>query len=248
MQEGMLMQQQKKGGGNWPLPPLSEFRRYYDTPGDGFAGWYGILPSSEFMTNIEFQALCGTNYFWNTGAVSTPWFKFYLDGKILFSHLFPICSGMTWGDLDRQGLARGGDDGKVIVYKGNRYLVRLWRAAVEDSVRMNDLSERPSPPFETGSEWHRLMLNLTQATTLRGDRGVGDTPWANYTARDMLGPDSNGYTWFLNELTVPDGRVGRIQIPALNNTSDMSYVFMEAPDLPQYAAGRWWRPVLELLP
>ena len=113
------------------------------------AGYFGTVTASKLFTGTELANAVGITQ----GIVQhddTPWLKFYLDGKILFTPMKPIRNSISWNTL----LSSNCVYGNKMVDKGElKFKVRLLKGIVTD-VYNSTLAQ-----FHY-SEWNRLILPI----------------------------------------------------------------------------------------
>jgi len=218
-----------------PAPNLSEFVGYYQDPNDNsrLAGWYGVVPSSEFLTATELDALVSANGVGQSTGMDDGWLKFHLDGKTLYTPKKPTRTNATAAQFDTLM-------NKTITVKGKRYLVRHWNVTLPTDVVSVPYASMAS--YYTKSDYRRLMLNLLAAGTGNHNGQEGGN-WANYTLSD-IGMGTNE----ISRLTTASNKrvvsaIGTLY--QLTVMGDGTFV-ADTIDVPSPYIG--WRPVLELLP
>ncbi len=194
--------------------------------GDFRDGYFGTLTMSEMFTDTELHALLspgGTRP--NT---ATKWFKFALDGKILFTPNSSMSTSVTWDNLNQKNLVFGfnGPNPPAQVEKnGHRFAVRLFTGTNNPTETMSS-SGRPTDK----SEWDRLIYRIVQ-----GQVATEGPKWDDYA---HSGTDSaNGSAAFLMQDlgSVASSRVSR----GGNGVNGIT-------SAPATNPGHW-RPVLELI-
>lgn len=255
MLESLLQGQVSANNPGLPIPPLSEFKAYYDHPDeDKFVGYYGIYGYQAMTSTANLIQMCELNGIATSRVAFPNWFKFFIDGKIIYTTHVPIASGMSWEDLNQRGLVYGG---KIIRLGGKNYKVRLFKTLADD---VDSLVLPTSPaldnykPFYTeGSEYNRTILNCCKDSPQPGEREPGSPAWDIYTGGMLAGLAQNNfslsYVWMQEELVHFDGRKGRLQRPSLNVTNSIAHAWFNDPNPanPAFKAGSCWRPVLELV-
>lgn len=252
MLESLLQGQVSANNPGLPIPPLSEFKNYYDQSEEGkFVGYYGMLGNAAYITTDRLISECKLTGI-ATNEVRFPNFlKFYIDGKIIAFPQQPIASGMTWEDLNNRGLVYGE---KIIDMAGGKWKVRLFKTLPGDadsfSLKESDTLVNNTPFFTVGSEYNRTILNCCTDSQQPGERKPGEAPWENFKAVSYLGISSNSkslsYVWMQEEFKHTDGRKGRIQRPSLNVTDRLSHFwFFDTGGIQGKSC--LWRPVLELI-
>lgn len=242
------------GWGPWPKPSNTDLSDWYETP-DGFAALYKFQTYSSFdLQTQNLINLCGLNSTMKPMVINPLWRKFYLDGWILYTPVFPIGNGSLWEEIFAAGC---GDGQKVISYGGATYAVELWSIKKGNgTITEQTLANRATPGYSSGSDYNRTLLNLCNDTPLLGDREPGTPAWGangnggNITSAVMMGKNHNipynSYTWMRNYCIVDGSGEGGAQRPALNVSDNVAYTWYEL-DNPQFRVGRTWRPVLRRL-
>lgn len=254
MLESMLVQGKEEAGSNkpFPVPPLSEFKAYYDHPDeDKFVGYYGIYGYTDVINTASLISLCGLSGIATQRVAYPNWFKFFIDGKIIYTSHVPIASDVTWDTLNDLGLVYGS---KIISISGKKYKVRLFKTLPGDAdsykLPRTPALDNNKPFYTEGSEYNRTILNCCKNSPQPGERAPGSPPWDIYTG-EMLSGTAPGnfvlsYTWMQEEFFHYDGRKGRIQRPSLNVTANISHAwFFDRGEVAAYSCT--WRPVLELV-
>lgn len=160
----------------------------------------------------------------------TEWFKFYLDGKILYMPVKPITYGVNFNQL----AAVGATTGKDITYRGYTFRVRLPKALGAHGTPGQQAGVDASNT--QGSEWNRTMYHVT-ANVFASQQGPN---WETLTD-DQLGivSGNNGYqsmcsdAWFNGSF--------------YHQTREGPYFYLGAASASYAPATLGWRPVLELV-
>ena len=207
--------------------------------GDKSAGFYGEVPSSQFITGTALASRMGITM--GTAQNDTePWLKFNLDGKILFIAKKPFRHTISWDHINSVGAVYGN---KTVNISGKTYKVRLIKGAAIDPADWNATDKSA-----IGSEWNRLILPITdlaenQAWRYPAYAGTNVPDWGiRYSYSDIVTRDGggNGYlTWCQEAITT----VGGYRI--IRGGGDASNVGSIGSNNGSYTHG--WRPVLELV-
>lgn len=158
-------------------PGMSQFVGYYEDPMDStrLAGYYGLIPSSDFLTAAELDTLVGADGVGQSTGMDDGWFKFYLDGKVLYTPKRPTRHNANAAQFDTLM-------GKTITVKGKQYLVRHWNITVPPTQSV--VPYTTASDYYTRSDYRRLMLNLL-ASNAGNHTGQEGSAWANYTLADL---------------------------------------------------------------
>lgn len=135
----------------------SEFKDIWGTPGsakliagDGEAGYFGVVPSSQLITGDALASMVGistgTSQFSYEG-----WLKFAYQGKIQFVAKKPIRNSISWNRINSANCIYGD---KTVTIGGLTYKVRLMRGA------NNDPAGGYKGSVNHNSEWNKLMLPI----------------------------------------------------------------------------------------
>lgn len=192
--------------------------------GDFRDGYFGTLTLSEMFTDTELITLLNPGG--TRSAQVTKWFKFALDGKILFYPDGAISTNVTWNVLNQRNLVFGfaGQNPPAQVEKnGHRFAARLMIGTNNPSEIMAAVSARPTDK----SEWDRLIYR-----TIVGQIANEGPKWDDWTAQQVNGSSAVIMQDLGTSASVRITR-GSPAATAISTISDTS-------------AGHW-RPVLELI-
>ena len=203
------------------------------------AGYFGTVPSSEFISGEALAAEVGVSQ--GTAQHSNvDWFKFAYEGEILFRPMRAIRHSVTWNALDVAGCIYGNT---TITIDGLTYRVRLMRGALTNPSNYTD-PDRGA----IGSEWNQLMLPIHERAADQSwnypqyagpnvpNWGIGLTDWDLLT-HNSLGDGSD--VWCQEArggLTV-----NRVTRGGLGVSNSRSFYIMDD------GSSRGWAPVLELI-
>lgn len=211
--------------------------------------FYGEVPAAEFPFTSSLYSRFGTP---NRQNPDTPWLKFGIDGKLLFTPKLSIASGISWSSLYASGMVYGTTDtgpnnngtpttqNAAITISNMVFKVRLWSM-------FNGVAKLPYTGNYTkrtemiGSEWSRLMPNISSKTGYGNQEGP---KWAAYDEVNDLGFAGTSGTGGLG--------IGQEFVDANDGAKRSTSMFQDffstgAPiitDVGNYIA---WRPVLELV-
>ncbi len=166
--------------------------------GDESHGFYGEVPSSEFITGDALASAIGL-----TAGVSqfsdTPWLKYSLNDEIIFIPKKPIRHSVSWENIYQAGAVYGTNDFGLNPYGGNRtqdamvtidgfdFKVTLLKGANVDPA-----------PNTTGfdvawthdSEWNKLLYPVHSGVHTESSNPSNPSEpynqWASYSDDDLL--------------------------------------------------------------
>lgn len=117
------------------------------------AGFYGEVPTRDFITGDELAAKIGL-----TSGISQfsdePWLKFSYMGKVEFVAKKPFRHSVSWNDINAVNAVFGN---RTIDIGGKTYKIRLMKGKTEG--KQND-SSACEGTINHRSEWNRLMLPI----------------------------------------------------------------------------------------
>lgn len=246
----------------------------YEYPDGRHTRYLGRVPDTELFTPQEvadtFVAPTGANI--TVHYPTTEWFKYELDGDIVYIPMKPLFGGLSYNQLKTSNVVnRSGDHlakvpanakgnykagvhpfyrNKVITKDGRAYAVRMIKGANIDGPL----------PFTTGlsddasthdSEWNRMMYNLTETTIL--PINVGDShasqrgpKWDSNSAANMV-VENNGanlrYT-YCPELTIE----GNVPKGIYRGCYGVSIRGRQGNGIDALETVMGFRPMLKLLP
>jgi hypothetical protein len=119
--------------------------------GDMAAGYFGAVPSAEFITGDSLCSLIGLSAGTSQHS-TTDWLKFAFEDKVLFVAKKPIRCGLSWDNINAANAVYGG---RTVEIGGLTYKIRLIRGAATDPSQYSD-TDRGA----IGSEWNNLILPL----------------------------------------------------------------------------------------
>ena len=164
--------------------------------GDMEAGFYGEVPTSDFITGDGLCSLAGITA--GTSQYSNePWLKFSYLGETVFVSKKPIRYNISWSNINSAGCVFGG---KTVTIKGQRYKVTLLKGKTEG--KQNDTSAN-SGSILHNSMWNRLMgqvhENAPSNWSVPGNMESTLVNWGiNYTDADLVMHRNYGngsYSW-----------------------------------------------------
>lgn len=203
------------------------------------AGFYGEVPTSEFITGDELarriSLAAGTSQFSNGS-----WLKFSYLGKIEFIAKKPFRHSISWNDINNVGVAFGN---RTIKIGDHTYKIRLMKGKTEGK---QDDSSSNDGSINHGSEWNKLILPIHQKAPSNWNyKDNVNSPTENwnvgYTDKDLLTNTSGGngsWSWCQEYGESTRYRLHRGSYSVSASSSDG----------PSNASGYCgWRPVLELV-
>ena len=117
------------------------------------AGFYGEVPTSEFITGDELARRIGLTA--GTSQFSTePWLKFSYMGKVEFVAKKPFRHSIPWDNINAVNAVFGN---RTIDINGFTYKVRLIKGKTEG--KQSD-SNSAKGDISKGSEWNKLILPI----------------------------------------------------------------------------------------
>ena len=216
------------------LGGVEVFTTFEGIAGDGNHGFYGEIPTSQFITGNALATAIGLTA--GTAINSTqPWLKFALNGKTLYVAKKHFRHTLSWNNINGAGAVYGT---KTVAIGGKTYKVRLLKTSLIDPM---------SDPFDwaevIGSEWNKLMHPIhVKAGTQNWKRNQGVDPdvpnWGiNYTDSDL---ETNVYTSWCQE------KQGTNYVSRGHPSIDFDASSVSS-NPPSFASDRGWRPCLELV-
>lgn len=216
------------------------------------AGFYGEVPTSEFITGDELARMVGLTS--GTSQYSNePWLKFSYLGKIEFISKKTFRYNFPCDDLVNKHLVYGD---RIIKINDNNYKIRLIKGKTEG--KQNDTTHNFGSIYHN-SEWNRLILPIHKNAPDKWESkynvssSTDMVSWnINYTSRDLnlleekdsltYRPFLFGYSTYCQELYESADGVFRT---ARGFGTDPS----EATDMITVIGldDGGWRPVLELI-
>lgn len=201
------------------------------------AGYFGTVPSSQFITGNSLASMIGLS----AGTIlnsSTDWLKFAYNGKILFSPMKPIRYNLSWNDINSANAVNGS---KTVSIGGLTYKIRLWRGAENTPANYVD-----SDKDAIGSEWNKLMLPIHEKAPsswlYNGFAGTTED-WGINFSDSNLGVNKNytvgSYTWCQERRS--DNTTNRIL------RGNLGVEYSSALDAQSVSTDFGWRPVLEVI-
>lgn len=203
------------------------------------AGFYGEVPTSEFITGDELARKIGLTA-GKSQFSNEPWLKFSYLGKTEFIAKKPFRHSISWNNINVANAVFGN---RTIKIGDNTYKIRLPKGKNEG--KQNDSSSYTGSILHN-SEWNRLMLPIHQkAPSNWAYKGNVKSPTENwnvgYTDADLFTHMNAGngvFSWCQEYGESTSFRLFR----------DGAGVSSAGSNTPSYSDSNYgWRPVLELV-
>lgn len=215
-----------------------------------YTEFYGEVANSAMPTVAALRAILG-----NIGAAintTTPWLKFGIDGRLLYTPKKPISQATGWSAIYSAGCVWGTNDTglfnngtprnqyRTIVLNGVTYKIALWNCLQPGLGKLPYTGSYEGRTEMLGSDWMRLFPNIVSATvtTQEGPK------WETYNATTDLGllgtTDPAGLQLAREQISANDGLARAITLGPRIITTGAPVI----TDVQSYLA---WRPVLEVV-
>lgn len=210
----------------------------YEYPDGRHTRYMGRVDDTEFFTPQEvMEAIVGdSGITYQIPYSTTQWFKYQLDGDIVYVPMKPLANHISYNELKSLGVVnRSGDHlarvpantvgnykagikadyrSKIIHKDGRAYVVRMIKGLNQDGPMLPYVVNDSDNAWTHDSEWNRMFYNLARQTILPA--GIGDNhasqkgpKWEFISAADLV-VENNGsdarYT-LAPELTIESGVV-----------------------------------------
>lgn len=203
------------------------------------AGFYGEVPTSEFITGDELARLIGLTA-GKSQFSNEPWLKFSYLGKTEFIAKKPFRHSVSWDNINAVNAVFGN---RTIKIGDNTYKIRLLKGKTEG--KQNDSSSY-NGNINYNSELNKLMLPIHKKAPSNWKAPANvNSPTENwnvgYTDADLLTQNNNGngsYCWCQEYGHSTGFRLVR----GGDDVSDSSSTYPN-----NYLSFLGWRPVLELI-
>ena len=216
------------------LGGVEVFTTFEGIAGDENHGFYGEIPTSQFITGNALATAIGLTA--GTAINSTqPWLKFALNGKTLYVAKKHFRHTISWNNINAVGAVYGT---KTVAIGGKTYKVRLLKTSLIDP-----MSDPLNWAEVIGSEWNKLMhpIHVKVGTqNWSSNQGVDpDVPnWGiNYTDADL---ETNVYASRCQEKQGTQV-IGR-GFPSIDRDASSA-----GKGSLSFTSGIGWRPCLELV-
>lgn len=160
------------------------------------AGFYGEVPTSDFVTGSGLCSLAGITE--GVGQYSNdPWLKFSYRNETVFVSKKPIRHSISWNHINSKGCVFGT---KIVTIKGQKYKVTLLKGKTEG--KQSDTSAREGT-INHNSMWNKLMgqIHVNATSNWKSPNNMESTlvNWGiNYYDFDLITNRSYGngqYSW-----------------------------------------------------
>lgn len=205
------------------------------------AGWFGEVPSSDFITGDALAKLVGITA--GTSRYSNePWLKFAYKDSVLLVSKKSIRYRISWDDINEANCVYGD---KIVTIKDRKYKIMLMRGIGEDVQPNPKTFNRASYGSAChNSMWNKLMLPIHQKAPSSWEYTDNvQSPTENwnvgYTDADLCTITGNGgYSW-CQEM------VYKSSYYSLRGFDGVSYADAYSSDTIDNRDG--WRPCLQLI-
>lgn len=152
------------------------------------AGWFGEVPSSDFITGSELSNLTGIK----GGSLSVNdvvWLKFAYNGNVLLISKKCIRRNVIWADINGWNCV---DGSRTLTIKGKRYRIMLMKGCTAEfnNRTYNSFSDLDDRELYINSMWNKLMLPIHENAPDKWYKGdpvnIPTDDWnVNYTNSDL---------------------------------------------------------------
>jgi len=174
-------------------------------------GFFGEVTPSEFITGDALASAIGLTAGTSQNS-TTPWLKFYIDGKIVYVPKKTLRHSCAWYDIYKVGAVYGDDttglspagvpvvqDASVII-GSDTFKVMLIKGANSNTVTDEYGYDVAA---SHGSEWNRLFYNICIADYSGGQKASQEGgQWAEYTDDDLgahYRTNNGRYSWCIEQ-------------------------------------------------
>lgn len=207
--------------------------------GNEEAGFYGEVPTSQFITGDELAKRIGLT----AGIIqysNEPWLKFSYMGIVEFVAKKPFRYKISWTSINNANAVYGD---KQIEINGLKYKVRLIKGKTEGK---QSESREYNGSICHNSEWNRLMLPIHESAPSnwgsQNNVGMSTEDWnIKYTNKDLL----TGYRFGYGSSSWCQEYAGSEDYSLTRGYSDVSDSYPNYINNDSNSLG--WRPVLELI-
>lgn len=204
--------------------------------------YFGEIATADFITAGALTTAVGMDAVGSVTNADSPWLKFKIKGKTLYTTKKPLRHGITWNGLNALGLVFGT---KTIVIGGLTYKVRLPTGA-------NTSSPNVFNTGHMGGDFNDMIYPVYGGVSLSQPAVQAYPRWAAFTdaalgLNTVKSPIANGALTMCQELAANGGYLVR----GYNDNDNAGVAQLLAG---WYVAGATvqlysgWRPVLELVP
>lgn len=193
--------------------------------------YYGTVPAEDLITGTALATML--NFTAGIEHANTEWFKFGLDGKIIYLPRRPLRHSLDWSQIAAANLVYGQ---RTVTIGGNRFIVRLIKGDTVDPTPRKDYTS--SAHWNDESEWGRTLTRL--AAPAYGGNGI----WGNYNAVDLdVTSGTAGSTWAQETASADPTK----HVVRGSSSAGVAFFATRGDGLTAMLLYRSWRPVLELV-
>lgn len=205
--------------------------------------FYGEVASADFITAAALTTAVGMGSVGTVTNADSPWLKFKIKGKTLYTTKLPLRHAVTWNAMNALGIVFGAT---TIVIGGATYKVRLMTGAKGTPTAWDSTA--------SGGEFNDIFYPITGGASSAQAVVQAYPRWASYSDAALgFGSDKNaaaggtGTLTFCQEATTNGGYLARGYNDGDNaGVAQLLAGWYVAGATVQTYAG--WRPVLELVP
>lgn len=154
---------------------------------DLLIGYFGTVPSSEFLTTAQLKALLKSNL-GGDGNITT-WHKFLYGGRVCYIPQEYLHAGFYGYSLSSNNLRNG----QIVNHEGHDYTVRAIKSTVSgEPLKFADIGGY-DPVVTHGSEWNELVYRIVYSITGHNPFPDIDDRWNNVSESDFYSYSSGSY-------------------------------------------------------
>lgn len=205
------------------------------------AGWFGEVPSSDFITGDELAKKIGLTA-GNSQYSNEPWLKFAYKREVHLVAKKPFRYSISWTAINAVNAVYGD---RLIEIKGKKYAVMLMRGTGEDvQPDPKTIINRYNGIANHNSMWNKLMLPIHQKApsnwTYPNNVKSPTENWnIGYTDSDLCINNVNGASSWCQD------RLYYAYCYCIRGGDGISYSILEHKDSADSIFG--WRPVLKII-
>lgn len=228
--------------------------------GDHGYGFYGILPSSQFLSTLQLRAQLGLSI--GTDLVAAPmWVKYAYNGKVYFACANTIIVNLDWNGLYANGLIYGTDDNglvpndppvnqmRKVTHNGEEFIVRTPSGYQSE----NGVFELPQVNVDytnidtSGSEWD-LFYYPMYSHTPPSQRLPNVLNMTNMDMANVTGLNAQFKIVREKSLLLPGSLTRSRSRSGAGNTEYNRESLMNCRQSNDTSNNRGWNPLLEYIP
>lgn len=195
------------------------------TAGDSNNGYFGVVPSREFINTSKLSALTGIGGV--TKLANPDWIKVAYKGRTVFYPVQCIKDTITYEQLAKAGCVYGGMNIRI---RGHLYRVRLVQSTVTNPYTQGAST---APTQMKDSEWSHSVLRMCDVTT----NADGGSKYASFTAAQL------GLNAGVSTITQSDSSGGS-NVMGVGGASPAAVVLIPKTS---FGSNYGWRPFIELV-